>query len=76
MIHPIDKLDRLDSNSIEAIYPSDIPLCGSPLDLTKAFENKDVSAFTITYSDVNGQITDPSTSTNGAVDRYKCSVTK
>ena len=56
-------------NSIEAITPNNIPLCGSPLDLTKAFENKDVSAFTITYSDVNGQITDPSTYTNGAVDQ-------
>ena len=55
--------------SIEAIYPSDIPLCGSSLDLTKAFENKDVSAFTITYSDENGQITNPLTYTNGAVDK-------
>ena len=55
--------------SIEAIYPSDIPLCGSPLDLTKAFENKDVSAFTITYSDESGQIIDPTSYTNGAVDK-------
>ena len=55
--------------SIEAIYPSDIPLCSSPLDLTKAFENKDVSAFTITYSDESGQIIDPTSYTNGAVDK-------
>ena len=36
---------------------------------SKAFENKDVSAFTITYSDESGQITDPTSYTNGAVDK-------